>query len=167
MKKALLSTISSDSHSWNLVFMQYLLTEKGYQVRNLGPCTPASMVLEAVASEHYDLIVVSTVNGHGYLEAPSLAQAIRSTESYSHKLIIGGKISTDNSAKSVQMKTANLLFSGFDAVFDDSDSNIFDQFETFLLLSCDYDLKNVEDIHGRGRTTINSQVKVANQNVRF
>ncbi|EPJ43313.1 MAG: hypothetical protein OFPII_42450 [Osedax symbiont Rs1] len=147
--------------------MQYLLTEKGYQVKNLGPCTPAAMVLKAIASEHYDLIVVSTVNGHGYLEAPSLAQAIRSVESYSHKLIIGGKISTDNSAKSVQIKTANLLFSGFDAVFDDSDSDIFDQFEKFLLLSCNYDLKNIQCIHQCEQTTINSHIKAGHQNVRF
>ena len=136
MKKALLSTIASDSHSGNLVFMQYILAEKGYEVRNLGPCTPESMVLKEIANDCYDLIVVSTVNGHGYLEGPSLGRGIRKAESFRHKLVIGGKISTDNSSESVLCKTQDLLLSGFDAVFDDNDKDIFDEFEKFLMLSC-------------------------------
>lgn len=134
MKNALLFTVSSDSHSWNLVFMEYLLTEKGFNVKNLGTCTPIDEVVYETNKSQYDLLVLSTVNGHGYLEGPEISKLIRGNENYHNNIVIGGKISTDNSKESIELKTKLLKQAGFDAVFDDSNANIFDDFEKYLVL---------------------------------
>ena len=62
--KVLLTTIPSDSHGWNLVFMQMFLQERGWPVLNLGTCVPFDMVLERCGEEEIGLVVVSTINGH-------------------------------------------------------------------------------------------------------
>lgn len=46
-----LSTIPSDSHTWNLLFLQLLLEEHGCEVTNLGACVPvATLVGESAQS---------------------------------------------------------------------------------------------------------------------
>jgi methylaspartate mutase sigma subunit len=74
---ALLTTIESDSHSWNLVYMELLLKEQSFRVVNLGPCAPVPKTIAAIAEFGPDVVVVSTVNGHGYLQGKTLAVSIR------------------------------------------------------------------------------------------
>ena len=59
------STMASDAHTWNLVFLQLLIEELGYRVRNLGPCVPDDVLVEEVRHSGADLVVLSSVNGHG------------------------------------------------------------------------------------------------------
>ena len=94
--KALLTTIPSDSHQWNLVFMQLFLEENGLEVINLGPNVPYDL-LETSCLEHQpDLVIVSTVNGHGYIEGKELINRIRQTDGMNGKpVFMGGKLSTD------------------------------------------------------------------------
>ena len=93
---ALLTTIPSDSHNWNLVFIELFLQEHGFKVINLGPSVPYELLLGACAQHHPDLLIVSTINGHGYIEGKELIKQVRQIEHMKDKpVFIGGKLSTD------------------------------------------------------------------------
>ncbi len=120
-QRILLSTVSSDSHTWNLVFMQLLLEESGREVLNLGPCVPDELLLKTARHEQPDAVVVSTVNGHGLTDGARVARLLRRCPATSHiPLMIGGKLGT--SGGSEEATAEDLLTAGFDFVFtDDSD----------------------------------------------
>ncbi|MFI0817428.1 cobalamin B12-binding domain-containing protein [Streptomyces sp. NPDC021098] len=94
--RCVLSTVESDSHIWNLVYLQKLLEEHGATVLNLGSCTPAGDVIRAICEFGPDLLVVSSVNGHGHHGARVLL-----TEMRRHGLevpcAVGGKLTTAES----------------------------------------------------------------------
>lgn len=114
----LLATIPSDAHTWNLVYLDLLLTELGCRTVNLGACTPADLLRSAVAAHRPGLVVISTVNGHGWLEAPDLARRLRGAAGGADvPLVIGGKLGTEPAAAAGYART--VLAAGFDAVFDE------------------------------------------------
>ncbi|MFD0586215.1 hypothetical protein [Dactylosporangium darangshiense] len=43
--EVIVTTVSSDAHTWNLVYLQLLLEELGCRVTNLGACTPDETIL--------------------------------------------------------------------------------------------------------------------------
>jgi methylaspartate mutase sigma subunit len=112
---AVLTTIASDSHTWNLLFLQLLLEEQGWEVTNLGACVPVGVLIEEVTARTPDLIVVSTVNGHGAEEATGLARAVRAVPALARvPLVVGGKLDTSGTiAPDVH---TSLTDAGFDAV---------------------------------------------------
>ncbi|MDI6099245.1 cobalamin-dependent protein [Actinoplanes sp. NEAU-A12] len=115
---AVLGTVASDSHMWNLMFLQLLLGEMGYRVVNLGVCVPAGFFLEQCRQHRPDLVVVSSVNGHGYTEGWALAELLRTDPALDGvPMVIGGKLGTAGPLDETQ--TADLLAAGFDAVFAD------------------------------------------------
>lgn len=117
-KKILLTSISSDSHTWNLVFMQLLLEFYGYEVMNLGACVPDELVLSTLKSGDYDAVVVSTVNGHGHIDGMRLIDKIRSDKSLKDiPVIIGGKLGV--SGKNNYLYVDELHNHGFNAVYVD------------------------------------------------
>ncbi|MGW6285409.1 cobalamin B12-binding domain-containing protein [Streptomyces sp. NPDC055107] len=111
---AVVATISSDAHSWNLVVLQLLLEEHGYTVHNLGPCTPPAEVVDCLRFVRPDLVVLSTVNGHGLIELPQLVRSLRGT-----RVVVGGKLNTTRvSAGDIR----RLVDIGVDRVFTESES---------------------------------------------
>lgn len=115
-RTALLTTIPSDAHSWNLVFMEMFLEERNWRVINLGTCVPFEQVIDVCSKEKPELVVVSTTNGHGYMEGAELAGLLRGLENRSAmKVVIGGKLGVDQSLDSQYAES--LLESGFDEVF--------------------------------------------------
>ncbi|MFB6456892.1 cobalamin B12-binding domain-containing protein [Chitinophaga sp. Hz27] len=93
---ALLTTIPSDSHQWNLVFIRLLLEENGFEVINLGPSVPYDLLTEACIKHQPDMLIVSTINGHGYIEGKELVKRVRELDCMREKpVFIGGKLSTD------------------------------------------------------------------------
>lgn len=131
-KTALLSTVPSDSHSWNLVFMEFLLNDLGYKVENLGPNTPMDDVIARLNRNGCAIVVISTVNGHGYIEGAELAQRIRNETNHIKGLYIGGKICTENDTLTIARHSDTLRAAGFDEVFDDSVANSFDAFQELV-----------------------------------
>jgi methylmalonyl-CoA mutase cobalamin-binding subunit len=114
----LLSSVSSDSHTWNLVFLQLLLEETGHDVVNLGACVPDELLLSECVERHPDAVVVSTVNGHGHADGRRLIATLRADERLSGLLVvIGGKLGVggDHDAGLAD----ELVAAGFDAVFPD------------------------------------------------
>ena len=114
-RRAVLTTIPSDSHSWNLIFIELLLREHGYDVTNLGVCVPVASTLAACQRLRPDLLIVSTVNGHGYLESAEIARTIRGAGDLGDiPLILGGLLHPDSARAGAQVEA--LRAAGFDHV---------------------------------------------------
>jgi methylaspartate mutase sigma subunit len=113
------TSVSSDAHTWNLVYLQLLLEELGCQVTNLGACTPDETIVTRCAASRPDLIVVSSLNGHGARDGIRLIDAVRSCPALvTTPVVIGGKL--DLTGGGDDRIAARLLAAGFDAVFGDS-----------------------------------------------
>ncbi|MFD9737182.1 cobalamin B12-binding domain-containing protein [Umezawaea sp. NPDC059074] len=115
----LVSSVASDSHTWNLVFLQLLLEELGHRVVNIGACVPDDLLVESCRLHRPDLVVISSVNGHGHHDGARVIGELRSRpDLVGLPVVIGGKLGiggVDNARH-----TDDLLRAGFDAVFDDS-----------------------------------------------
>lgn len=114
--RILLSTTSSDSHTWNLMFLQLLLEECGHEVVNLGPCVPDDLLVETARSCRPGAIVISTVNGHGRIDGARVVRAVRRDPEIAHlPVVIGGKLGIEGTSSDDEV--SRLLEAGFDAVF--------------------------------------------------
>ena len=125
---AVVATTPDDSHIWNLVGVQLKLEERGFQVCNLGACTPAELVAEVVRNLQPELLVISSINGHG---AISMSAVIRALEEYQVKrsttIIAGGLLTTDPTRSGIA--AAELVELGCSGVFSGDDAWIrFDRF---------------------------------------
>ncbi|WP_254644045.1 cobalamin B12-binding domain-containing protein [Streptomyces sp. BV286] len=114
----LISSVASDSHTWNLVFLQLLIEELGHEVVNLGPCVPDELLVAECRDRRPGLVVISTVNGHGYQDGMRVIRELRACEELDGiPVVIGGKLGVAGSGQSQQ--AAELAWAGFDAVFPD------------------------------------------------
>ncbi|MFJ8686199.1 cobalamin B12-binding domain-containing protein [Micromonospora wenchangensis] len=111
---AVLSTIPSDSHTWNLVYLHLLLEEHGFRVVNLGACTPVDELVAAHLRHLPDLVVVSTVNGHGAVEGGQLVRRLRRHDRTT-PVVIGGNLGVAGSADGRHVPA--LLAAGYTGVF--------------------------------------------------
>ena len=115
-KRAVIATVPSDSHMWNLVYIELLLRENGWDVNNLGACTPAEFVVETCLAQRPDMLVVSTVNGHGHIGGRKLIGQLRSQPELEYlPVVIGGKLGTLGSENSTFVEP--LIAAGYSAVF--------------------------------------------------
>jgi methylaspartate mutase sigma subunit len=113
----LVSTLSSDAHTWNLVFLQLLLEERGCSVINLGGCVPEDELVAAVAEHRPQALVISSVNGHGFRDGRSAIRRLRDDPStVDVPAVIGGKLGIDGPDG---VRAAQLIAAGFDVVLDD------------------------------------------------
>ncbi|MFJ7416661.1 cobalamin B12-binding domain-containing protein [Streptomyces sp. NPDC098077] len=124
MLNVIISGTRSDSHTWNLIYLQRLLEEQGNQVRNIGPCVPVPLLLRECLSQPADLLVLSSVNGHGFDDGLATAPVLR-REVGGLRMVIGGKLTTGQCSASVRDR---LLDSGFDEAFPDGDIGAFLEF---------------------------------------
>lgn len=126
-RKVLLTGTASDSHTWNLVFLQLFLQERGLDVLNLGPCVPAELLVRRCRAWLPDLVVVSSVNGHGYADGLDAVTRLRAEPDLAAlPVVIGGKLGLDG--RDDADRVARLRDAGFDAVFDDGDLLAFEEF---------------------------------------
>jgi len=116
-----LTSVSSDAHTWNLVFLQLLMEEHGAHVVNLGACVPDEEVLAACRENRPDLLVVSSVNGHGATDGARLARRLRAEFDRAElPAVIGGKLGVTGTADAEAIGSG-LRQAGYDAVFQDAD----------------------------------------------
>lgn len=114
------TTTSSDAHTWNLIYLELLLREWGHQVTNLGACVPDDLVMGACRRHRPDLVVISSVNGHGANDGVRLIRRLRATEELARTpVVIGGKLGT--AGEPAAAWTPRLRAAGFDAVFEESE----------------------------------------------
>ena len=112
------TTVPSDAHTWNLVFLQLALEELGHCVHNLGACVPDELLIDECLRICPDLVVVSTVNGHGQHDGARLITRLRACrELAATPAVIGGKLGIYGPGGHEGRE--QLLAAGFDAVFED------------------------------------------------
>jgi methylmalonyl-CoA mutase cobalamin-binding subunit len=101
---------------WNMVYIELLLKENGWKVNNLGACTPAELVVETCLAERPDMLVISSVNGHGHIGGRKVIGQIRSHPELDYlPAVIGGKLGTLGANNSVFVEP--LISAGYSAVF--------------------------------------------------
>ena len=112
------TSVASDSHTWNLVYLQLALEELGHQVVNLGACVPDELLVTECLRIRPHLVVVSTVNGHGFHDGRRLISRIRDcAELAEMPVVIGGKLGIAGPAG--HEGRDQLRAAGFDAVFEE------------------------------------------------
>lgn len=112
------SGLASDAHTWNLVYLQLLIEELGHEVVNLGPCVPDALLMDACSRHRPELVVLSSVNGHGYQDGMRVIAALRARpELADTTVVIGGKLGI---AGADPRHAEHLLAAGFDAVYQDT-----------------------------------------------
>ncbi|WP_248871145.1 cobalamin-dependent protein [Streptomyces sp. HNA39] len=117
-RRVLVSSVSSDSHTWNLVFLQLLLEEMGHEVTNIGSCVPDGLLIEECRRVRPDLVVISSVNGHGALDGSRAVRRLRAQPDLRDlPVVIGGKLGVRGA--DADSYGPELLAAGFDAVFED------------------------------------------------
>lgn len=117
--KFVVSSVSSDAHTWNLVFLQLMLEERGHEVVNLGACVPDRVIVESCLEVRPDVLVISTVNGHGHLDGLRLIRVLRAHPGLEGlRVVIGGKLGVRGDAES---HGDELVAGGYDAVFESED----------------------------------------------
>jgi len=112
------TSTSSDAHTWNLVYLQLLLEESGHRVTNLGACVPDPLLVHTARERRPDLIVISSVNGHGRQDGLRVIAALRACpELAGTPVVIGGKLDVAGGADGGD--AVDLIAAGFNGVFRD------------------------------------------------
>lgn len=112
------TSVASDAHTWNLVFLQLVLQELGHRVVNLGACVPDALLVAQCLRVRPDLVVVSSVNGHGYHDGMRLIRRLRGcSELAAVPVVIGGKLGIAGPGR--RSGRERLRAAGFDAVFEE------------------------------------------------
>ncbi|MCT2585117.1 cobalamin-dependent protein [Actinophytocola sp. S1-96] len=115
---AIVSGLSSDAHTWNLVFLELLLDELGFLVTNLGPCVPDDLLVAECLDHVPDVLVLSSVNGHGYADGARVVRRLREhTPLAALPVAIGGKLGVAGGLTAGQRD--ELVAAGCDAVFEE------------------------------------------------
>ncbi|MEU9983256.1 cobalamin-dependent protein [Streptomyces sp. NPDC050856] len=118
-RRVLVSSVSSDSHTWNLVFLQLLLEEMGHEVTNIGSCVPDELLVEECRRVRPELVVISSVNGHGALDGARAVRHLRDQPDLRDlRIVIGGKLGVRGAEAGTY--GPELMAAGFDAVFEDA-----------------------------------------------
>ncbi|MFE1520210.1 cobalamin B12-binding domain-containing protein [[Kitasatospora] papulosa] len=113
----------SDSHTWNLVYLQLLVEEHGHRVVNLGPCVPEDLLIGEALLHDPALIVVSSVNGHGYHDGMRTVTRLREHPALADvPVVIGGKLGIAGPCGDEE--SAALRAAGYDEVFEESADGI-------------------------------------------
>jgi methylaspartate mutase sigma subunit len=90
---AIVCTLPSDAHTWNLIVVTERLRELRMNVINLGSCLPIQELVRRAEELVPDLVVVSSINGHGEIEALTLIRALRQAGVLTaSRVVIGGKL---------------------------------------------------------------------------
>lgn len=122
----LLSTVSSDSHTWNLAYLEMFCAERGHRVENLGACVPDEQLIERAMAGAPDLVVLSSVNGHGRIDGERLIRRLRAhPELAGLPVVIGGKLGVAGRLSADEVSA--LRAAGFTAVFQDEDMSSFER----------------------------------------
>ncbi|WP_235926138.1 cobalamin B12-binding domain-containing protein [Actinokineospora pegani] len=122
MVDVLVAGTVSDSHTWNLIFLQLFCEERGLRVANLGPCVPDALLVAETVALRPGVVVLSSVNGHGYTDGLVTVQVLKAAVPDA-RVVIGGKLGIDGRGRGEW--TSALVDAGFDAVFQGGDLEAF------------------------------------------
>ena len=127
--KIILTSTPTDSHMWNLIFMELFLQENGHEVINLGACVPKETLYQTMQDHRPDLVVLSSVSGHLFQDATALIISLPlSLKRAGIPFVVGGKLGT--SSREMMFQKAKLLKLGYHQVFVGEDA--LGAFKTYL-----------------------------------
>lgn len=122
------SGLPSDAHTWSLVYLQLVLEELGHDVTNMGACVPGQELVARCRAMRPGLIVLSSVNGHGFRDGLRVVASLReSPELIATPVVIGGQLDTVGGDPTM---ASRLLAAGFDRVF--SEGAALSEFRSFV-----------------------------------
>ncbi|HEX5403988.1 MAG TPA: cobalamin-dependent protein [Pseudonocardiaceae bacterium] len=125
----LVAGTASDAHTWNLIFLDCFLTEHGHRVVNIGPCVPDELLVARCRTDRPDLVVLSSVNGHGFTDGLRVVTHFCAQPDLAGiPVVIGGKLGIEGGPD--PLRAARLLGAGAAAVFDDGDLAAFEKYLT-------------------------------------
>ena len=117
-RTAIISSVASDAHTWNLVYLELLIRELGFETVNLGPCVPDELLVTECLRLRPGMLVIGSVNGHGYRDGLRVVRRLRAHRELGDiPMVIGGKLGISGGESRAHI--GDLLAAGFDAVFDD------------------------------------------------
>jgi methylaspartate mutase sigma subunit len=92
MKTIVLGVIGSDCHAVGNKILDHVLTEAGYNVINIGVLSPQEDFINAAIETNADLILVSSLYGHGEIDCRGLREKCDEAGLQGIKLYVGGNI---------------------------------------------------------------------------
>ena len=121
MPNALVLGTPSDAHTWNLFYLDLILKESGFNSEVLGGCVNLRDVTKKVGTSYWDIILVSSLNGHFYLESQSVLKSIKKGLGARNPIIVaGGNVDTSN--RDINFLERIVKKQGYDEVFFRGDS---------------------------------------------
>jgi len=113
----ILGVAASDAHAVANHLIAYLLRTRGFEVVNLGTCTPISEFCAALA-EHpqAEAVLIGSLNGHATDDLAELPRA-RAAGLLDRPVIVGGNLSVGSHKTGVEAERLRAL--GVDHVLDD------------------------------------------------
>lgn len=92
MKTIVIGVIGSDCHAVGNKIIEYALTEAGYNVVNVGVLSPQEDFINAAVETKADMILVSSLYGHGELDCRGMREKCDEAGLKGIKLYVGGNI---------------------------------------------------------------------------
>jgi methylaspartate mutase sigma subunit len=125
----ILTGTPSDSHMWNLIFMELFLQEHNCTVHNLGPCVSPGQLQGVLKKRPCDLVVISSINGHLFQDAIKIISSFPKQDFPAlPPFVLGGKMGI--SQKDAFFQKKKLLKLGYDGVF--VERNALERFTHYL-----------------------------------
>jgi len=92
MKTLVLGVIGSDCHAVGNKILDYALSQAGYKVVNIGVLSPQEDFINAAVETNADVIVVSSLYGHGEIDCRGMREKCDEAGLKGIKLYVGGNI---------------------------------------------------------------------------
>lgn len=113
-KKVILGVTTSDAHVVANKLLALMLEQKGFEVINLGACTPVEEFSKASKDNPDTLaILIGSLNGHAYEDLKPLKEA-KETRAITCPVFLGGNLSVGSQKKSGDL--SRFLSIGIDKV---------------------------------------------------
>lgn len=91
-KTIVLGVIGSDCHAVGNTILDYTLNRAGFKVVNIGVLSPQEDFINAAVETNADAILVSSLYGHGEIDARGMREAVKEAGIDDILLYIGGNI---------------------------------------------------------------------------
>ncbi len=114
-KTIVLGVIGSDCHAVGNTILDYTLSSAGFKVVNIGVLSPQEDFINAAVETNADAILVSSLYGHGEIDARGMREAAKEAGIDDILLYIGGNIVVGKQSWEDVYKTFKDM--GFDQIY--------------------------------------------------
>jgi methylmalonyl-CoA mutase cobalamin-binding subunit len=104
--RVLLAVPESDCHVVVNRLLEFHLRQLGFEVRNLGVCTPSSDIATAVWADRPTAVVLSSQNGHALKDLTPLPADLAARGVRDVPVFIGGKLGVGQAADPLPVRRA-------------------------------------------------------------